>query len=87
MPSILDAIGDTPLVRLRRCVPAEGAELWVKLEYANPSGSMKDRMALAMIEGAERDGLLQAGTRSSSTPAAAPARRSRSSAMQRATGR
>jgi cysteine synthase A len=61
MTSILEAIGNTPLVRLRRCVPANGAELWVKLEYANPSGSMKDRMALAMIEGAERDGLLQPG--------------------------
>jgi cysteine synthase A len=61
MTSILDAIGNTPLVRLRRCVPANGAELWVKLEYANPSGSMKDRMALAMIEGAEREGLLHPG--------------------------
>jgi cysteine synthase A len=59
--SILDAIGNTPLVRLRRCVPANGAELWIKLEYANPTGSMKDRMALAMIEGAERDGLLAPG--------------------------
>src|SRR5207237_5755392 len=59
--SILGAIGSTPLVRLRRCVPASGAELWVKLEYLNPSGSMKDRMALAMIEGAERDGLLGPG--------------------------
>ena len=61
MDSILDAIGNTPLVRLRRCVPANGAELWVKLEYCNPSGSMKDRMALAMIEGAERDGLISPG--------------------------
>jgi len=59
--SILDAIGNTPLVRLRRCVPANGAELWLKLEYRNPTGSMKDRMALAMIEGAERDGLLTPG--------------------------
>jgi cysteine synthase A len=59
--SILDAIGNTPLVRLRRCVPANGAELWLKLEYYNPTGSMKDRMALAMIEGAERDGLLSPG--------------------------
>ena len=42
--------------------PESGAELWVKLEYLNPSGSMKDRMALAMIEGAERDGLLEPGT-------------------------
>jgi cysteine synthase A len=59
--SILDAIGDTPLVKLRRCVPANGAELWLKLEYHNPTGSMKDRMALAMIEGAERDGRLSPG--------------------------
>jgi cysteine synthase A len=59
--SILDAIGNTPLVRLRRCVPANGAELWIKLEYRNPTGSMKDRMARAMIEGAERDGLISPG--------------------------
>jgi cysteine synthase len=59
--SVLDAIGNTPLVRLRRCAPPNGAELWVKLEYRNPSGSMKDRMALAMIEGAERDGALHPG--------------------------
>jgi cysteine synthase len=58
---ILDAIGNTPLVRLRQ-IPPEGAEIWVKLEYRNPTGSMKDRMALAMIEGAERDGLLEPGT-------------------------
>ncbi|TML33382.1 MAG: cysteine synthase family protein [Actinobacteria bacterium] len=63
MESILEAIGNTPLVRLRRCAPANGAELWVKLEYRNPSGSMKDRMALAMIEGAERDGLISPGDR------------------------
>ena len=61
MDSILDAIGNTPLVRLGPCAPANGAELWVKLEYCNPSGSMKDRMALAMIEGAERDGLISPG--------------------------
>jgi cysteine synthase len=59
--SILESIGNTPMVRLRRCAPANGAELWLKLEYYNPTGSMKDRMALAMIEGAERDGLLSAG--------------------------
>ena len=58
---ILDTIGDTPLVRLRRIVPASGAEIWVKLEYRNPTGSMKDRMGLSMIEGAERDGLLEPG--------------------------
>jgi cysteine synthase len=61
VPSILEAIGNTPLVRLRRCAPANGAELWLKLELRNPTGSMKDRMALAMIEGAERDGLLSPG--------------------------
>ena len=77
-----------PLVRLGRCAPANGAELWLKLEYPNLTGSMKDRMALAMIEGAERDGLLSPGRRRwSSTPAAAPGRRSRSSAARRATGR
>ncbi len=61
MESILEAIGNTPLVRLSRCAPANGAELWLKLEYRNPTGSMKDRMALAMIEGAERDGLISPG--------------------------
>ena len=61
MSSILDVIGETPLVRLRRCAPANGAELWIKLEYRNPTGSMKDRMALAMLEGAERDGTLGPG--------------------------
>jgi cysteine synthase A len=55
---ILGTIGDTPMVRLRRVVPASGAEIWVKLEYLNPTGSMKDRMGLSMIEGAERDGLI-----------------------------
>ncbi|HSO02013.1 MAG TPA: pyridoxal-phosphate dependent enzyme, partial [Gaiellaceae bacterium] len=61
MSSILDAIGDTPLVRVRHCAPPNGAELWLKLESRNPTGSMKDRMALAMIEGAERDGLIAPG--------------------------
>jgi cysteine synthase A len=61
MDSILEAIGNTPLVRLRRCAPANGAELWLKLEYRNPTGSMKDRMARAMVEGAERDGLISPG--------------------------
>jgi cysteine synthase len=59
--SILEAIGNTPLVRVERCAPENGAELWVKLEYRNPTGSMKDRMALAMIRGAERDGLISPG--------------------------
>jgi cysteine synthase A len=59
--SILETIGNTPLVRLSRCAPPNGAELWLKLEYRNPTGSMKDRMALAMVEGAERDGLISSG--------------------------
>jgi cysteine synthase A len=58
---ILDAIGNTPIVRLRALAPENGAEVWIKLEYANPTGSLKDRMALAMVEGAERDGLLEPG--------------------------
>ncbi len=49
-----DAIGDTPLIRLERVVPDNGVEIWVKWEGANPTGSMKDRMALSMIRGAER---------------------------------
>lgn len=61
MESIVETIGDTPLVRLRRCGPDNGAELWLKLEYRNPTGSMKDRMALAMVRGAERDGLISPG--------------------------
>ena len=59
--SILETIGNTPLVRLERCAPPNGAELWLKLENTNPTGSVKDRMALSMIEGAERDGLISPG--------------------------
>jgi len=60
--SVLDAIGNTPLVRLQRLTPSNGAEVWIKLEYLNPTGSMKDRLALAMIKGAERDELLERGS-------------------------
>jgi cysteine synthase A len=59
--STLQTIGNTPLVRLRRIVPEGAAEVLVKLEYFNPTGSYKDRMALAMIEGAERSGALRPG--------------------------
>jgi cysteine synthase A len=55
------AIGNTPVVRLERLVDDDMAEVWVKMEAANPTGSYKDRMALAMIEAAERDGRLQPG--------------------------
>src|SRR3954453_1059120 len=61
--SILGAIGNTPLVRLRKIVPANSADVLIKLESANPTGSYKDRMALAMIEGAEARGALRAGMR------------------------
>jgi cysteine synthase A len=62
-PSILDAIGRTALVRLRRIVPQDSADVLVKLESTNPTGSYKDRMALAMIEGAEARGALKPGMR------------------------
>jgi cysteine synthase len=61
--SVLDAIGHTPLVRLRRLAPAGAADVLVKLEFYNPTGSYKDRMALAMIEGAETRGVLRPGVR------------------------
>jgi cysteine synthase A len=61
--SALAAIGETPLVRLRQVVPEGAAQVLVKLEGGNPTGSYKDRMALAMIEGAERRGELQPGQR------------------------
>jgi len=60
-PAVLDAIGSTPIVRLERMPEPESAEIWVKLEGANPTGSYKDRMALAMIEGAESSGRLSPG--------------------------
>ena len=61
--SVLHAIGHTPLVRLKRLAPKGSAEVVVKLEYFNPTGSYKDRMALAMIEGAEQRGTLRPGMR------------------------
>ncbi|HMC76384.1 MAG TPA: cysteine synthase family protein [Vicinamibacterales bacterium] len=63
MPGILDAIGNTSLVKLRRVVPPGAADVLVKLESTNPTGSYKDRMALAMIEGAEARGALRPGMR------------------------
>jgi cysteine synthase len=60
-PGALSGIGHTPLVRLNALVGPDDAEVWVKLEAANPTGSYKDRMALAMIEGAERRGVLVPG--------------------------
>ncbi len=59
--TVLDTIGDTSLIPLRHLVPRGSARVFLKLEYQNPTGSMKDRMALAMIEAAEADGRLRAG--------------------------
>jgi len=59
--AMLDAIGKTPIVRLTRLAGPDAAEVWVKLEGCNPTGSYKDRMALSMIEGAERSGRLSPG--------------------------
>lgn len=61
MTGILDRIGDTSLLALRKVVPGNGARILLKLESENPTGSMKDRMALAIIEAAEADGRLRAG--------------------------
>lgn len=61
--SVLHAIGHTPVPKLGKVVPPGSADVYVKLEYFNPTGSYKDRMALAMIEGAERSGRLRAGMR------------------------
>jgi cysteine synthase A len=59
--TILDTIGDTPLLELRHVVPSNGARILLKLESRNPTGSMKDRIALAMIEAPESDGRLKPG--------------------------
>jgi cysteine synthase A len=58
---ILQAIGNTSLVQLRKVVPPNGAQVFAKLEWENPTGSMKDRMALAVIARAEQDGRLKPG--------------------------
>jgi len=59
--NVLEAIGNTSLVELRRVVPAGCARIFVKVEGENPTGSMKDRMAQAMIARAEADGRLRPG--------------------------
>ena len=57
--SVLDTIGQTPHIRVSRLFP--DADVWIKSERGNPGGSIKDRIALAMVEAAERDGHLQPG--------------------------
>jgi len=59
--SLLDSVGRTPLVGLPRLSPSPNVRLWAKLEDRNPTGSVKDRTALAMVEDAERSGRLQPG--------------------------
>ena len=59
--SVLDSVGHTPLVGLPNLSPSVDVRLWAKLEDCNPTGSLKDRIALAMVEAAERQGLLQTG--------------------------
>ncbi|WP_243355832.1 cysteine synthase A [Bacillus litorisediminis] len=59
--SITELIGETPIVKLNRLVDEDSAEVYAKLEYMNPGSSVKDRIALAMIEAAEKDGTLKAG--------------------------
>ena len=59
--SLLASVGNTPLVGLPRLSPTPDVRLWAKLEDRNPTGSIKDRPALAMVEQAEKDGLLRPG--------------------------
>ncbi len=59
--SVLDLVGETPVVRLRKMSPPGGATVWGKCEHLNPGGSVKDRICLAMIEAAESEGRLQPG--------------------------
>ncbi|KPK49625.1 MAG: cysteine synthase [Myxococcales bacterium SG8_38_1] len=59
--SVLDLVGETPVVRLRRLSPDGGATIWGKCEHLNPGGSVKDRICLAMIEAAEAQGRLTPG--------------------------
>ena len=59
--NILDHIGNTPLLKLRRVIESPDVEIYVKCEFMNPGGSIKDRMALRMIEEAEKSGQLKLG--------------------------
>ncbi|EGP5049426.1 cysteine synthase A [Enterococcus faecium EnGen0047] len=59
--SVTELIGKTPIVKLNKLAPEDSADVFVKLEFFNPGGSVKDRIALSMIEKAEHDGLLKPG--------------------------
>src|SRR6202453_4873321 len=58
---VTELVGHTPMVRINRLVTAGSAEVWAKLEYLNPGGSIKDRAALGIVLDAERRGVLQPG--------------------------
>jgi cystathionine beta-synthase len=60
-PTVLELVGDTPLVRLQRLVPDDAATVLATLEYMNPGGSVKDRIGITMVEDAEREGKLKPG--------------------------
>jgi cystathionine beta-synthase len=59
--NVLDAVGNTPLIRLNKVVKDSPHEFWAKVEYFNPGGSVKDRIAIEIIEAAEKSGLLKPG--------------------------
>src|ERR1700691_4260507 len=59
--NILEAIGNTPIIRLNRLAKDSSAEVWVKADYMNPGGSVKDRIGISMIDEAERTGLIKPG--------------------------
>src|SRR4051812_47298047 len=59
--NILETVGRTPLVRLNRCVPASPHKFFGKVEFFNPGGSIKDRIAISIVEEAERRGELKPG--------------------------
>src|SRR5215210_3641835 len=59
--NLADLVGGTPMIRLTRLAPESDAEIVAKLEGYNPAGSVKDRIGVAMIEAAERDGLIEPG--------------------------
>jgi cysteine synthase A len=60
--TVLDLVGQTPMLRLKALEPVGGAEIWAKLEYLNPGGSVKDRAALGIVLDAERRGVLRPGS-------------------------
>ena len=68
---LVQAIGNTPLVELRRLSPKPGVRIWAKLESFNPTGSVKDRVARSLIEDAEEKGLIRPGQTTASTTVAA----------------